>query len=193
MSRVFSIGTALVLIGGALAGCSASLPNWMSATSSTPPPQPLQFQSEPPAADVRTAQGQTCQTPCSLTVPSENQAIIFTKNGFLPQTVQIAVGAPPEHSLFESAPPPSLTLNPVVVTLQPVAPPKRAVKHRPPQARFESPLPGQVRHQPQRNLRHHRRRSNSQHIALAKRARPTLYHPLPLLHRAPQPLPLQSR
>ena len=132
MSRVFSIGTALVLIGGALAGCSASLPNWMSATSSTPPPQPLQFQSEPPAADVRTAQGQTCQTPCSLTVPSENQAIIFTKNGFLPQTVQIAVGAPPEHSLFESAPPPSLTLNPVVVTLQPVAPPKRAVKHRPP-------------------------------------------------------------
>ena len=31
------------------------------------------------------------------------------------------------------------------------------------------------------------------HIALAKRARPTLYHPLLPLHRAPQPLPLQSR
>ena len=132
MSREFSIGTALILIGGALAGCSVSFPNWISPISSTPPPQPLRFKSEPPDAEARTAQAQACQTPCSLTVPSENQAITFTKNGFLPQTIQIAIGEPPEHSHFESAPPPSLTPNPVVVTLQPVAPPKRVVKQRPP-------------------------------------------------------------
>jgi hypothetical protein len=99
---------------------------------SPPPGQTLQFQSEPPGADVRTAQGQTCQTPCSLAVPSESQAATFAKNGFLPQTVQIRVGEPIEHSLFSKSRAPTLIPNPVGVVLQSAAPPPAPTMNVPP-------------------------------------------------------------
>jgi len=127
--RLIVSAAASVAIAAALAGCSGSslsMPDWMSFSKSPPPLQTMQFESNPPGADVRTAQGQTCQTPCALAVPPETQAVSFAKAGFLPQSVQITAGPPPEHSLFES-PPPTLTPNPVVVMLQPAAPP-----HRPP-------------------------------------------------------------
>ena len=54
----------------------------------------VQFESEPPGADVRTAQGQTCLTPCSLAVPLANQSVTFAMNGYVPQTVQVAVQQP---------------------------------------------------------------------------------------------------
>jgi hypothetical protein len=95
----------------------------MSFHSAPPPPAALQFESDPPGADVRTAQGQTCLTPCSLTVPPENQSVSFAKNGYLPQTVQVTVRMP-EHSMFES-PPPDIQPNPVAVVLQPAPPPHR--------------------------------------------------------------------
>jgi hypothetical protein len=108
------------------------------------PAQTLQFQSEPPGADVRTAQGQTCQTPCSLAVPSEGQSVTFAENGFLPQTVQIRVGEPAKHSLFSKSPAPALMPNPVIVALQPttpspgpttnVPPPEPVTKQEPAQA-----------------------------------------------------------
>src|SRR5258708_31178786 len=87
--RVIVTGS-VVAFAATLAGCSSSslsLPDWMSFKSSPPPPTALQFQSDPPGADVRTAQGQTCLTPCSLTVPPENQSVSFAKNGYLPRTV----------------------------------------------------------------------------------------------------------
>jgi len=72
MLRVRLIVTAsVVALAATLAGCSGSslaLPDWMSFNSAPPPPPALQFESDPPGADVRTAQGQTCLTPCSLTV-----------------------------------------------------------------------------------------------------------------------------
>jgi hypothetical protein len=128
MLRVRLVVTAgLIAVAATLAGCSGiSMPDWMSFKSSPPPPQALQFESDPPGADVRTAQGQTCQTPCSLVVPPENQSVSFAKNGYLPQTVQVTVRMP-EHSMFES-PPPDIQPNPVAVVLQPAAPPP----HRPP-------------------------------------------------------------
>jgi hypothetical protein len=107
----------------ALAGCG-SMPSWLSLQPSTPPLQTVQFESDPPGADVRTAQGQTCQTPCALAMPPEAQAVSFSRNGFLPQTVQLAVGPPPDHSFFES-PPPALTPNPLMVVLQSAGPPPR--------------------------------------------------------------------
>jgi hypothetical protein len=128
MCRVrFIFSIASVAIAAALAGCSSSslsMPDWMSFGKSTPALQTMQFESTPPGADVRTAQGQTCQTPCALAVPPETQAVSFAKIGFLPQSVQITAGPPPDHSLFES-PPPTLTPNPVVVMLQPASPPRR--------------------------------------------------------------------
>jgi hypothetical protein len=138
MSRVELVAaTVAAVMGVALAGCSA-MPDWMTpsfmSSSSEPAMQPLRFESDPPGADVRTAQGQTCQTPCALGVPSQNQAVTFTKVGYVAQTVQVTTAAPPEHSFWES-PPPSLTPNPVQVVLQQIPPPpphhKREITHRP--------------------------------------------------------------
>lgn len=132
MSRVGLIVAAMAaVLGISLGGCSAlpdwmtpSMPSWLSPTPSGPMLQTLRFESHPPGADVRTVQGQSCQTPCSLAVPSESQSIVFAKNGFLPQTVQVSVGDPPEHAFYES-PPPTLIPNPVVVDMQPVPPPAK--------------------------------------------------------------------
>lgn len=137
MSRVGLVVAALAaVLSISLAGCAAlpdwmspSMPSWLSPTPAGPVLQTLRFESRPAGADVRTAQGQNCQTPCALAVPSESQSIVFAKNGFLPQTVQINVGAAPDHAFYES-PPPALVPNPVVVELQPVPPPART-KQRP--------------------------------------------------------------
>ncbi len=126
LSRVkVIIGTALV--GLALAGCSA-MPDWMTPDFMSSKPsaqmQPLRFESDPPGADVRTTQGQTCLTPCAIPVPSEPQSVTITKIGFVPQTVQVSVGDVPDHSFWEAAPAATLVPNPVQVVLQPVAPPR---------------------------------------------------------------------
>jgi hypothetical protein len=47
----------------------------------------LNFESDPPGAEIRTAQGQSCITPCKLTVPSHEQPVTITKNDYVPQTV----------------------------------------------------------------------------------------------------------
>lgn len=137
------IGLVLVAVTAtmshALAGCSALMLDRFSREPSPPSPQTLQFQSVPSGADVRTAQGQACQTPCSLTLAVESQSVTFTKNGFLPQTIQITVNQPPpEHSFFSSSPPPVLTPNPVKVALL-VAPPPRPLLQVIPQP---APAPG---------------------------------------------------
>ena len=133
MSRVGFIAIFMVVAGVALQGCSGSMPDWLTTKPSAPREQALQFQTEPPGADVRTAQGQTCKTPCSLAVLPEAQTVTFDKAGFLPQTVQIGVREPAEHSFFARSPPPSLTPNPVQVALQsdaPAAKPMAKLKHR---------------------------------------------------------------
>jgi hypothetical protein len=134
MSRVELIAASVAAVMGiALAGCSA-MPGWMtpgfmSSGSSSQPLQPLRFESDPPGADVHTAQGQTCQTPCALPVASEPQEVTFTKGGYVAQTIQINIGAPPEHSFWQS-PPPALVPDPVVATLQRLPPPARPVARR---------------------------------------------------------------
>jgi hypothetical protein len=127
--RLNVIAAVAALAATSLTGCSGgslSMPDWMSLKSSPPPPQTLQFESDPPGADVRTAQGQTCQTPCALNVPPESQAVSFTKMGYLPQTVAVTISIP-EHSMFES-PPPNIQPNPVAVVLQPAGPPPKLKK-----------------------------------------------------------------
>jgi hypothetical protein len=121
----------MIALGAALAGCSSSGSTSDMFTSS-PPAQVIQFQSIPAGANVQTAQGQTCSTPCSLAVPVTGQAVSFSLNGYVPQTIQLAVHQA-EGSWF-SKPPPDLVPNPVVATLQvlpPPAPPPRKVKPRP--------------------------------------------------------------
>jgi hypothetical protein len=133
MSRVGLIAIFVAVMAVALQGCSGSMPDWLTPKPSVSQPQALQFQTEPPGADVRTAQGQTCKTPCSLAVLPEAQTVTFDKAGFLPQTVQLGVREPAEHSFFSRSPPPTLRPNPILVALQPVAPPAKPMaklKHR---------------------------------------------------------------
>jgi hypothetical protein len=151
MSRTrFVVTATAAMMGGALAGCSGSsfsTSGLLKQKPSSPPVQTLQFQSEPPGADVRTAQGQTCQTPCSLAVPSESQSVTFAKNGFLPQTVQVRVDEPAEHSLFSKTPAPAFVPNPVRVSLQSVAPPPApALNEPPPKPVAKQDLPQVSRH-----------------------------------------------
>jgi len=138
----FVLTAAAVTLSYALAGCSALMFDWSHQTPPPPSPQTLQFQSEPSGADVRTVQGQTCQTPCSLALPVENQAVMFAKNGFLPQTVQISVEQPPpEHSFFAKRPPPALVPNAVKVVLLMAPPPPPFVQPQQPAQPPRPPVP----------------------------------------------------
>jgi hypothetical protein len=123
--------TAVTLaVGLALTGCSSApswMPSWMSATPPPPPTQALQFESEPPGASVQTTQGQTCRTPCSLTVPVNSQSISFSMNGYTPQTIPLTVNQP-DQSMFDH-PPPVLVPNPVMASLQPL--PKPVARPKP--------------------------------------------------------------
>jgi hypothetical protein len=103
-----------------------------SSQPATPPMESVQFESQPPGAEVRSEQGQTCLTPCALSIAAQSQAVTINKIGFVPQTVQITAGDPPDHSFWEAAPPPTLVPNPVQVVLQAVPPPAHPVHRRRP-------------------------------------------------------------
>lgn len=132
MARVRLVAVTIVVMSAALAGCTSSGSSLSDMFKpSPPPPQVLQFQSVPAGATVQTAQGQTCSTPCSLAIPVTAQAVSFSLNGYVPQTIQLAVHQA-EGSLF-STPPPDLVPNPVVAQLQavPPPPPSKVIKPRP--------------------------------------------------------------
>ena len=112
----------IAIVGGALAlaACS-STPDWMSLDGLKPGPtmDTVRFESEPPGADVRAAGGQTCKTPCALSLPADaTQTVTFTLNGFLPETDQLEV-----ISTVGSAP--QLRPNPVLAELLPAPPPPK--------------------------------------------------------------------
>jgi hypothetical protein len=123
MRRVIVIAVA----GASLAGCSS-----VSFDSFKPAPSAVQVQLEstPPGADARTSLGQSCKTPCSVTLsaPEGGFSVTYALNKFQPATVQVQVA--PGDFLNLSAP--TITPNPVVAELQPALPPPRAAgKMRP--------------------------------------------------------------
>jgi hypothetical protein len=131
MSRVGLVIAAVAGLGVALAGCSG-MSDMFSSQPAAPPMESVQFESQPPGAEVRSEQGQTCLTPCALSIAAQSQAVTINKIGFVPQTIQITAGEPPDHSFWESTPPPTLVPNPVQVVLQAVAPPPKPVHRRKP-------------------------------------------------------------
>ena len=119
MSRVI----AFVACGFTLAACSASLPS-MDFFKSSPPTETLRIESEPPGADARTSQGQTCHTPCELTVQGGGElSVTIALNGYQPQTV----GLRPEQAGGGA----KLGPNPLYVELQAMPPPTPAKKRTP--------------------------------------------------------------
>jgi hypothetical protein len=81
---------AVAACGFALAACSSSGEMLKTAT----PTVPLQFESEPAGAEVKTSGGQTCKTPCALAVPAADFMATFALNGFQPQTVAVKMMPP---------------------------------------------------------------------------------------------------
>ena len=100
--------------GFALAACSMSMPS-LDFLRPGPATQVLRIESEPPGADARTSQGQTCRTPCELTVPTDNElAVTVQMTGYQAQTLPVRVDGRGGDSRLQP--------NPVYVELQPAAP-----------------------------------------------------------------------
>jgi hypothetical protein len=119
MSRVI----AAAACGLALADCSMSMPSF-DFFKSTPATDVLRIESEPPGADARTSQGQTCRTPCELTVPTNAElAVTVQMTGYQPQTLPVSVNNKGGDSRLQP--------NPLYVELQPVAPPPKPAKPAP--------------------------------------------------------------
>ena len=103
----------------------------------------MQFESEPAGAEAKTSLGQSCRTPCSLAVTSNEFTVSFTQPGYLPQTVPVRVVASneprdPNAPDAESAAP-RLVPNPVFVELRPGAP--APVVHNKPVPAKKKPKP----------------------------------------------------
>jgi hypothetical protein len=120
-----------------LTACS-SMPSWMQPTTTQPAPAAttMQFESEPAGAEARTSFGQSCRTPCSVTVAGNEFTVSFSLPGYRPQTVPVRMTAASEDSrepTSEAEPTGArLVPNPVFVELQPITPPPAARKKAPP-------------------------------------------------------------
>jgi hypothetical protein len=100
-----------------------------------PATEVLRVESEPPGADARTTQGQSCRTPCELTVPSGGEfQVSFSLNGYQPQSVQVRTEGPAGSAYSDTGSSARLQPNPVYAELQPVKPPP-AKKKSPPRAK----------------------------------------------------------
>src|SRR6516165_2044272 len=117
MSRVIAV----MACGFMLAACSATMPS-LDFLKSTPQPEVLAIESEPPGADAKTSLGESCRTPCKLSVqPGSEFSVTVALSGYQPQTVSVR----PETEGAAAAP--RLAPNPVHVDLRPAAPPQKLV------------------------------------------------------------------
>ena len=121
----------ILACGLALAACSSSGELMRTAT----PTVPLQFESEPPGAEVKTSGGQTCRTPCALAIPAADFQVTFSLNGFATQTVPVKLLPPDDMRGSEemglTSNPPRFSPSPVAIEMQKAAPPRRAPAKKP--------------------------------------------------------------
>jgi len=78
---------ALVACGFALAACSGTVPG-LDFLKSSPPTAALRFESVPAGAEVKVA-GQSCRTPCELTLPVADVSATFALKRYQPQTIAV--------------------------------------------------------------------------------------------------------
>ncbi|MEH2509522.1 hypothetical protein V1291_000876 [Nitrobacteraceae bacterium AZCC 1564] len=108
----------VVAAGLGLAGCSSfSTPEMFK---SAPPTVTVQLESQPAGAEARTSGGQTCQTPCSLSVPAEGDfTVTFSLPKYTPETIPVQVVRQQQDGLTGSSVPATVDPNPVYAELQP--------------------------------------------------------------------------
>jgi hypothetical protein len=81
---------AILACGCMLSGCSSSLMPSFDFFKSSPSSETLRVESEPPGAEAKTASGQSCTTPCELTVqPGGDQSITLALGGYEAHTVAL--------------------------------------------------------------------------------------------------------
>jgi hypothetical protein len=122
MRRVFALAAA----GFSLAGCSSFS---MDYFKSAPPTLQVQIESNPPGADARTSLGQSCRTPCSVTLPvpeGSGFTVSYAMPRFQPATVPVQVVRVPGDLLTAGTA--KTDPNPVVAELQPAGPPPKGHK-----------------------------------------------------------------
>lgn len=113
----------LVVIAAAglsLAGCSSMS---FDAFRSAPPTTTVQLESVPSGAEALASSGQSCKTPCSITVPGNDFTVTFTLDKFQPATVPVQVVVNPGD--FTTSATVTATPNPVVAELQPLKPARK--------------------------------------------------------------------
>jgi hypothetical protein len=116
MSRVIAV----LACGFSVAACSASMPS-LNFLSSSPSTEALRIESKPPGAEAKTSSGQSCRTPCELSVqPSGEVSVRLALSGYQPQTVSVR----PDGSAQGVLAP-----NPIFVEFQPAAA-KKPVHHK---------------------------------------------------------------
>ncbi|MGC1695657.1 MAG: hypothetical protein WA743_10325 [Pseudolabrys sp.] len=126
---------AIVIGGLTLAACS-STPDWMNLDALKPAPvkDTVRFESEPPGAEAKTSDGQTCRTPCALAVATGGPVTVsFALNGYQPDSETI-------EPISSNNGFPEMRPNPVQVELTPAPPQPKPVK-KPVVKRKTSPKP----------------------------------------------------
>jgi len=117
MSRVIAV----MACGFMLAACSTTMPS-LDFMKSAPQAESLAIESEPPGAEATTSLGQSCRTPCQLSVQPGNEfSVTLALSGYQSQTVSVRPEAEGATAVLRLAP------NPVHVDLQAAAPPKKPV------------------------------------------------------------------
>jgi hypothetical protein len=119
--RIKMMYRVIIIVSGALAlaACASNL----DALKPSPIMDAVRFESEPPGAEAKTSNGQTCRTPCAIALPvNVPLTVTFTLNGYQPETENI-------EPISMTGTPTQLGPNPVVVELTPA--PKSVKKPAP--------------------------------------------------------------
>jgi hypothetical protein len=161
MYRVIAITCAGLLLAACESGSDWKAPDWFKTPDFSnsfkfgePAAETVRFESEPPGAEAKASNGQSCRTPCALALPASAETTIsFTLAGYQPDTEKLDLVAMGDGTS-------QLRPNPVLVELVPAAPPapvrkKKQVKKKqvssrqPPRAPATASAPAPMAQQPQ--------------------------------------------
>jgi hypothetical protein len=123
---------AIVCAGFALAACESNAdwmktPDWvkMPDFKMEPVTESVRLESEPPGAEAKASNGQSCRTPCALALPgTAASTVTFTLSGYQPDSEKLELVAMGDGTS-------QLRPNPLLVELTALPPPPKSKKPAP--------------------------------------------------------------
>ena len=123
---------AIVCAGIALAACESNadwmktpewkMPDWSASFKVEPPTESVRVESEPPGAEAKASNGQSCRTPCALALPSDAASTVtFTLAGYQPDSEKLELVGMGDGTS-------QLRPNPLLVELTPLPPQPKSKK-----------------------------------------------------------------